>query len=273
MQAGVSTACLYPDLTEEALYNLVVNGISHVEIFINTDSELRKPFIRNLADIMKRYGTTCKSLHPFACPIEPMMLFSRYERRMTDMLAYYKKHFEAMNLLGAEIFVLHGNFKVCAVPVECYCERFARLVQLGKEFGITVAQENVERCQSGSLQFLREMIKLLGEDANFVLDVKQAVRAGENPIQMLHTLGRHVCHVHMSDHKIHDPKADCLMLGAGEFTIRNFLEHLSQYHPDASVMLELYRENFRGISDLVSNYRRLTRMISGIQKNIKNMQK
>ncbi|MDE5767984.1 MAG: sugar phosphate isomerase/epimerase [Oscillospiraceae bacterium] len=268
MQAGVSTACLYPDLTEEALYNLVINGISHVEIFINSDSELRKPFIRNLADIMKRYGTTCRSLHPFACPIEPMMLFSRYERRMTDMLEYYKKHFEMMNLLGADIFVLHGNFRICAVSVECYCERFEKLVRLGRESGIIVAQENVERCQSGSLRFLREMVKILGDDARFVLDIKQAVRAGENPIQMLHTLGNRVCHIHMSDHRIQaEPKADCLVLGAGEFKIRNFLEHLAQYRPDASVMLELYRENFRGISDLVSSYRMLARMISGIEKN------
>ncbi|MBD5143585.1 MAG: sugar phosphate isomerase/epimerase [Ruminococcus sp.] len=264
MKAGVSTACLYPALTEEALYQLVINGISHVEIFLNSDSELHKTFIANLADIMKRYGVTCQGLHPYACPIEPMMLFSRYERRMTDMLDYYKKHFEAMNMLRAKIFVLHGNFKICAVPVELYCERFAKLVEIGKEFDITVAQENVERCQSGSLQFLREMVRILGNDANFVLDVKQAVRANESPVNMLHILGKHVCHVHISDH---GEKGNCLMLGAGEFKIRNFLEYLAKYQENCSVILELYRENFRGISDLVSNYRMLARMISGIEKN------
>ena len=50
MQAGVSTACMYPELTEEVLYNYAVNGISHVEIFFNSDSELKKSFIANLLD-------------------------------------------------------------------------------------------------------------------------------------------------------------------------------------------------------------------------------
>ena len=264
MQAGVSTACLYPELTEEALYDLAVNGISHVEIFLNSDSELKKPFIANLAEIMRRYDVTCRSVHPFACPIEPMMLFSRYERRVSDMLDYYRKHFEAMNQLGAEIFVFHGNYKVVAVEPGLYCERYLKLVEAGKEFGVTVAQENVDRCQSGSLSFLREMNKLLGSDAHFVIDVKQAVRAGESPVNMLHMLGSHVCHIHISDHS---DKGDCLLLGAGNFKIRNFLEILYHYHADCSVMLELYRENFRGISDLFSNYRMLGSMISGICRN------
>ena len=36
MTAGVSTACLYPKPLEESLYDLAVNGIPCVEIFINT---------------------------------------------------------------------------------------------------------------------------------------------------------------------------------------------------------------------------------------------
>ena len=259
MQAGVSTACLYPE---------AVNGISHVEIFINSESELKKSFIANLAEIMKRYGVTCQSLHPFACPIEPMMLFSRYERRVNDMLDYYRRHFEAMQMLNAKIFVFHGNFKVNAVEQELYCERYLKLVEAGKEFGVVVAQENVDRCQSGSLAFLRYMNRTIGADAQFVVDVKQAVRAGESPLEMLQSLGNHVCHVHISDH---GEKGDCLLLGAGNFRIRNFLETLYLYRQNCSVILELYRENFRGISDLVSSYRMLDRMISGICRNVRKI--
>ena len=269
MQAGVSTACMYPELTEEVLYNYAVNGISHVEIFFNSDCELKPAFIVNLKEIMERYEMTCRSIHPFACPIEPMMLFSRYERRVTDMLEYYKKFFEAGQRLGAEFFVLHGNMLATPVSPECYCERYEKLLQLGKRYQVTVLQENVSRCQAGSLRFMREMSRILGNEVKFVLDIKQAVRANEIPMNILHMLGSHIAHVHMSDHT---EQKNCLLLGTGSFRIRNFLETLYTYNPDCSVILELYRENFRGISDLVSNYRMLERMISGIEKKAVSLQ-
>ena len=34
LKAGVSTACLYPKVVEEALYDLAIGGVQHVEIFI-----------------------------------------------------------------------------------------------------------------------------------------------------------------------------------------------------------------------------------------------
>ena len=52
MKAGVSTACLYPRLLEESVYDLAVNGINHIEIFVNTDSE--QMCIRD------SYNTACK---------------------------------------------------------------------------------------------------------------------------------------------------------------------------------------------------------------------
>lgn len=264
MQAGVSTACLYPQHLEEALYELALNGIGCSELFVNADSDITRSRVHTMRTMMDRYGTVCPSVHPFACPIEPLMLFSGYDRRVDDMIDYYRRYFEVMNRLDAKIFVFHGNDIRHEIPPEQYCERYIRLVNAGKEFGITVAQENVSRCQSGSLHFLREMKRLLGDDAHFVLDVKQAVRAAESPIHMLHMLGSHICHVHISDHS---DKGDCLLIGAGNFRIRSFLEGLYRYSPDCTVMLELYRQSFRGISDLVSSYRMLSHIIAGVERS------
>ncbi|MBE6826084.1 MAG: sugar phosphate isomerase/epimerase [Ruminococcus sp.] len=263
MQAGVSTACLYPKLLEDALYELAVNGIAHTELFINADCELRRPFVATMAELMSRFGVTCRSLHHFAAPIEPMMLFSVYERRVGDLIDYYKHSFEAMQTLGAEIFVLHGNAVHNPVPADFYCERFMRLAEAARPYGVIVAQENVVRCQSGSLKFLEEMKAQMGDEIRFVLDVKQAIRAGENPHLMLQRLGSNVVHVHISDHS---EKGDCLQLGTGRFRIRAFLEEVYRHSPECSVMLELYRSSYRGISDLVSNYRMLSRMIAGVEK-------
>ena len=116
LRAGVSTACLYPRVVEEALYDLALSGVSHVEIFINSHSELRRSFVDTLARLLQRFDMTCASLHPYTCEIEPNMLFSNYARRVDDYLEYCRYYFTAMQQLGAKVFVLHGN-KVPAASV------------------------------------------------------------------------------------------------------------------------------------------------------------
>lgn len=257
LKAGVSTACLYPKVVEEALYDLAIGGVQHVEIFINTHSELHPTFIASLAHILRRFDMTCKSLHPFTSELEPLMLFSGYERRLQDVLEYYKRYFSAMQMLGATVFVLHGNKG--PIQAELYAERFAMLAELGKTFGVVVAQENVARCTSRSLDFLLQMQKLLGNDAKFVLDIKQAVRSNETPMQMLQKLGSHIVHVHLSDHGEY---GDCLPVGTGRFDVRTFLQTLSTCSPDCSVILELYRSSFNNVQDLVNNYLVIQHMLA-----------
>lgn len=258
MRAGVSTACLYPRVLEESIYDLAINGIAHMEVFVNTVSEIEKNYVSGIAAMLKRFDVTCRSLHPFTCPMEPMAFFSGYKRRVDDAIEFYKRYFEAMNILGAEIFVFHGNKKIINVPRELYFESFKRLVDTGKQFGVTVAQENVSRCTSGSLLFMKDMVKSLGDDAKFVIDTKQSIRSGENNFDILRSLGTHVVHIHISDHS---ELGDCLPIGKGRFNVKQFLTLLNEYSPDASVILELYRSNFDGISDLVNNYNTLAAMI------------
>ena len=258
MRAGVSTACLYPKLLEESVYDLALNGIAHTEIFVNTGSELERNYINGLASTLKQFEVTCRSLHPFTCAMEPMMFFSGYKRRVDDMLEFYKKYFEAMNILGAEIFIFHGNKKIPDISKEIYYESFSRLAETGREFGITVAQENVARCVSGSLSFMKDMVRNLGGDAKFVLDTKQSVRAGEsNSIFFVHW---EVISFMFISASRRTGEIACKLAG-GRFNIRKFLSMLNENSPDCSVMLELYRSNFEGISDLVNNYNTLVSMI------------
>lgn len=255
MIAGVSTACLYPKPLEESLYDLAVNGISAVEMFINTHSELKKGFAYGAANLLKRFDMKCLSVHPFTCEMEQMMLFSDYERRIADMLEYYRNYFRFMNIVGAEVFVFHGA--KAAKSKELYCERYSRLFRLGKEFGVTVAVENVSRCQSASSSYIRELAKMLGNEFAFVLDTKQAVRAGEDPFRFLDAAGKSTVHVHISDS---GELGDCLLIGNGSFRFRQFFEKLGKYNPECGVVLELYRSGFGGISDLVTSYNILTNM-------------
>lgn len=259
LKAGTSTACLYPMPVEDALYELALGGVSQVEIFLNTHSELRRSFIMNLAELLKRFDISCCSLHPFTCEIEPLLLFSQYQRRTDDAVEYYKHYFAAMQALGADVFVLHGNKSMGNHML--YFERFNMLSEIGSQFGITVAQENVSRCTSRSINFLKEMKVNLGNRAKFVLDVKQAVRSGENPFEMLNALGENISVVHMSDHGQY---GDCLTVGSGSFRTKEFLIKLADLSPDCNVILELYRNAFENVSDLLQNYQILSRMIESI---------
>ena len=125
LRAGVSTACLYPRVVEEALYDLALSGVSHVEIFINSHSELRRSFVDTLARLLQRFDMTCASLHPYTCEIEPNMLFSNYARRVDDYLEYCRYYFTAMQQLGAKVFVLHGNKVPAASLYQCLAAVFA----------------------------------------------------------------------------------------------------------------------------------------------------
>lgn len=261
MKAGVSTACLYPKPLEESLYDLAVNGISYVEIFINTHSELKKSFAYGVADTLKRFDVECVSVHPFTCELETMMSFSEYERRMDDILEYYKLYFQFMNIVGAEIFVFHGGKGGPSTSRSMFCERYHKLRSLGKEFGITVAVENVARCLSGSSSFIRDISGMLGDDFSFVLDTKQAIRAKENPFSFFNAAGNKVEHVHISDS---GELGDCLPIGKGSFQTKKFLARLNELNPECSVILELYRSGFRGISDLVVSCNVLNKIIDSI---------
>lgn len=261
MKAGISTASLYPQLLEDALRNLLNSGIKYTELFINTHSELDAAYVKTLKAELDAHDASCVSLHPFTCPSEPMMLFSSYERRVNDMLDYYRNFFEAMNILSANIFVFHGNMDKIAVPDELYFERYLKLYELGQSFGITVAQENVERCQSRSLAFLKAMRSALKDKAFFVLDVKQAVRSGEDPVSVADELGDSIIHVHMSDHSSTN---DCMIPGKGSFDMESFFSTLKKHSFDGAVLLELYRHNYSDLSDLLGGYNHMENIMRKI---------
>ena len=84
----------------------------------------------NTAKLLQRFDIYCPSVHPFTCEIEPLMFFSEYERRMNDILEYYKLYFQFMNIVGAEIFVFHGG--KADKGKDFYCERYSKLYRLGK---------------------------------------------------------------------------------------------------------------------------------------------
>ena len=254
MEFGISTASFYPRLTEITLKELGRRGISCAEVFFNTLSEISPAYVRELRRIADGSGVRVVSVHPFTCTFDSFMLFTGYERRLADALEWHKHYFEAMNVLGADIFVFHGDRMQGRLPDEEYYRRFALLRDIGKQFGITVAQENVERCRSRSLPFLVRMAEYLDGDLAVVFDNKQAFRSGVGASEFIDALGSHIVHVHISDN---GPAGDCLPVGKGTADLFSLLSRLLALGYHGRVLVELYGEYLADTEEIYESVKRL----------------
>lgn len=247
MKIGASTACFYPLETEKALLLLAQAGIKNAEIFFNADCELSGIIFDEIKSIVKENGLSILSVHPYTSAVETISLFGDYPRRFDAMMDTYKKYFEVMNILGAKVFVLHGALRSAVVSDELYFERYLKLFEEGKSFGVTVAQENVSYCKSGSREFIAKMKKSLGENCKFVLDVKQALRSNLTAFDILEELGSSIVHCHLSDY---NDEMDCIPVGKGKLDFKRFADTLIEMNYSGNIILELYKNGYENIEEI-----------------------
>lgn len=225
MNLGVSTSCFYPLETEVSLENLGKNGIKHTEVFFNAMSELKQSFIDMLIDIKDEYGITVSSIHPTMSLAESFMIFSNYDRRFREAEEQYRRYSEIAAQLGAKYIIMHGGKPNGILSDEEYCERYMSLKETVKENGVTILQENVVRYRAGEIEFLRSMKEILGNEAEFCIDLKQSIRCGYNPYDLINEFADNIKHYHISDHSV---SSDCLLPGNGGFNFAEFFMCLSK---------------------------------------------
>ncbi|MDR0947562.1 MAG: sugar phosphate isomerase/epimerase [Ruminococcus sp.] len=239
LTAGISTASLYPKELEKAFRIICEAGVLNTEIFVNTDCELRGAVFDEMMSIKRQNGTNVRAIHPFTCGIETIMLYSEYSRRLPDFFDYYRQYFEYAQKFEAEFFILHGAKMPMKISRKENFERYLQLSEIAKPYGVTVLQENVERCESRHLDFLKEMKDNLGDNANFVLDTKQALRSGEDPTNVVKSLGKNIRHIHFSDS---GKKGDCLFYKDGEYDNEGLFFALLETGNKITLMIETYRD-------------------------------
>lgn len=225
-------------------------GIEEIELFLNTFSELEPGYTAALRRQLAAQGTRVLSFHPFTSGMEPFFFATDYGRRAADGRELYKRLFDCAAQYGARVFVFHGDYKTTPYPFERYCESFAGLSSLAREYGLLLCQENVVRCKCGSVDSVRRMRELLGREAHFALDLKQALRSGADIYDMLDAMGEGLAHIHISDHA---PGRDCLAPGCGDFDFRAFFQSLRRIPYQGDVVVELYRSNFRNAEELAGS--------------------
>ncbi|MEE1011251.1 MAG: sugar phosphate isomerase/epimerase [Acutalibacteraceae bacterium] len=241
MAIGISTSCLYPLETEISFDMLGKMGVKTCEIFLNSYGETSTDFAKELLKTKNEYGIHVASVHPFSSFSETHMLFSEYKRRFYDGIDFYKRCSETAAVLGAKVLVIHGSKFPAKISNNEYFERFGKLVEAGKEYGITVCQENVHAHFSESPEFLKNMRTYLGDNFRMVFDVKQAVRSGYEPLAFADEFKNEIVHIHLSDHI---SGKDCMPPGTGSFDFGKLFDIMKSADYKGDYVIELYRSNY-----------------------------
>lgn len=252
---GVSTACLYPTETEVAFEFLAENGVKNVEVFFNTDSEFTFPFAQTLKKISRDNGINIYSVHPYTSFGDYYYLYCPYKRRQQDAFDMNCRFFDICSYLGAEVMNFHGPRFEQKVEIEKYCDIYVKLYRLAKQRNICFNQENVCRCHSRSPEFIRKMADICGDEVSFTLDIKQAIRANQSPVEMAKAMNGHMRLVHCSDH---DDKSDCLLPFCGTYDFAEFYRTLKGFGYEGMYMIEVYSQSYENKSEIIKSYKELS---------------
>ncbi len=249
MDIGLSSACFYPLETEKSVLRACETGAKTIEIFMNANSEFEPAFVRKMADICKSYGVKVASVHTMGSFTESFHLFSSYKRRFFEAKdTSFKRHFDVMHTLGAEILVMHGIKKPGSIEDEEYFDRFGELILMGKAEGLKVCQENVVHYRSESPDLLLRMGEYIGDDFNMVFDIKQSVRTGIDPFEFAKKLHKYIRHIHISDH---NNEKDCIVpYKNGNFDFAKFFNMMKTLNYQGDYIVELYENGYDNDGEL-----------------------
>lgn len=262
---GASSACFYPDVTEESFIRLCKMNVKTAEIFFNSPSELEDSFASLIKSYAEEYGVSITAVHPFMSFAEHYNLFSNYERRFYDYMPLYLKLFEVAAKLGAKYFVFHGAKPSASSSDELYFERFAILSEKAAQMGVICAQENVVHYRSQYPDFMQRMKKAIGENFRMVLDIKQARRTGVDPFLFFDAVGESIEHIHISDF---NDKKDCITPLKGKFDFKEFFIETIKRGYKGDYIIELYRDSYKDAAEIEEAFLKLQKIMGEIKEGL-----
>ena len=272
MKAGVSTACLFPKSMEQALHLLGRQGIRLCECFFNTPRELKPEAVTRLKAAAGSYGMEIGSVHGFHSEMETFFFFTDYPGRLEDGLEQYRRYYEAAARLGAKYLIFHGDFAMNrSFSEEKAFDNIRCLWEEGRRFGVELLHENVARCKGGRPDYLARLHRAFPE-LGFVLDCKQALRAGYTASDFVDALGSSIRHIHLSDSSA-ARQQDCLPPGKGDWDMEGFFRRLLAAGADCSVVVELYSNSFEQVEELTQACEFTQRMLERVKNYYGNSPK
>ncbi len=249
MKLGLSTGAFYTQgETEECAAHLARLPVDTCEVFLQTTSEYCAEFGRL---VHRRLGQMpCLAVHPMGEQFEQAM-FRRSKRQEEDAFTFFEGVCAAGEALGARYYVFHGPFPVHGLlpPERIYAlrERFTRMQEVAAGHGLTVLWENVSWCALRTPEDVAAARSLLPE-VGFVLDIKQACRAGVSPMEMLSAMGTSLRHVHVLDVT---PEGKPCLPGQGAVDWARLGRMLRDLRYQGAVILEPYSGMFQADEELI----------------------
>ena len=258
MKIGLSTAAFYGKWeVEEAAALLGRYGAECAEVFLQTRSEYAREFARLVRKNLN--GVPCTSVHPFGTAFENEF-FARSTRQRADALDTFRHALDAAAELGAHLYVYHGRYSPARIELPFEPQRNAEVLTLMQEEAtrrdIRVAWENVCWCQLTTPERVSEMRKLLPE-IRFTLDIKQAMRAGCNPVDFVDAMGSQLANVHVCDW---DENGRLCLPGEGTFDFHSFIRALRRINYQGVMIVEPYLALVKSDMALTELIAYLTRM-------------
>lgn len=238
MQLGLSTAAFYGRWeTEEAAGHIARLGMDCAEVFLQTTSEYEPAFAALVRDNLG--GVPCVSMHPSGIQFENQM-FGRSARQRKDAFDMFRRALDAAQQLGARYYVYHGRSTALLSPLpfnlQANVDMLGKMSEEAAQRGMSIAWENVYWCQLTTCDRIAQVRQAL-PDVRFTLDIKQAMRAGENPVEMADAMGDALVHVHVCDW---DSEGKLCLPGEGCFDFEKLVAALRGTGYHGAIILEPY---------------------------------
>ncbi len=238
MRLGLTSAAFYGRLeTEDAAAKLREFPVDTCEMFLETRSEYNLEF--GYLTREKLGSLPCRAVHAKGTQFESD-LFGASPRQRKDAFQTLEGVLDCGQALGAKVYVFHGfpdlrsGLRPKSIPR--LCETVESIAKLAGERNIYLAWENVSWCTlklPENAVYLKEACPQLF----FVLDIKQAVRAGVDPFSFLPVMGERLIHVHVLDF---DSSGRLCLPGQGTFDFIRLRRELDAMDYKNDVILEPY---------------------------------
>ena len=270
MDVGVSTASIFNKaMVEDIPAMLSPMGCRRIEVFLNTFSEYRPKFVELLRRRIDDAGLGVYSVHPMSNQFEAQ-LFSIHPRQKADAFSVYREALNAGRILGASHYVMHGSPHLGGTAKNLELERitpvFRELLDVAAEYGITLCLENVSWCFFHAPAFGAELKDRLGDHRlKFVLDVKQAVRSGEDPFSFVEAVGEDLENWHLCDYAFDEAgRLSLKMPGKGQCDFKALGAAMRDRGYKAPAFIEVYSDMYSDLDQLKESFEYMKNALSSL---------
>ncbi len=263
---GISTASFFDTLMLEDAPALFRQwNVKTAEYYLNSYCEYDPAFVDRLARMTEDAGIRVVGVHPMSLQYEPL-LFTPHPRQRADALKAYALVLRAGERLGADHYVMHGPVVLNGVAKNLQLERLApifdELSDMAADHGLRLTLENVSYSIMPTPEIGKEIHLLIRRPLYHTLDIKQAIRAGVDPLAFVDALGEYILAVHACDCDFSGEKPRYCLPGQGNYDFKGLLSALGKKGFDGAVLLEAYSDMYRDPIELKEAYENLKTIIN-----------